>query len=163
MGNIVLVLNYGYEFLNIAPVRRALTLVLKGKAEVVETHAHRELISPSTRIKAPSIIRMLYYISHPRHVVPLTKKNILIRDGYTCQYCGKPGRTIDHVIPKSRGGNGSWNNCVCACSYCNSRKSNRTLKEAGMTLLKQPKQPKHFLWVMKKMQGHPAEWQKYLY
>ena len=163
MADIVLVLNAGYEFLNVASIKRALKLVFKGKAEVVQTHPSLEVRSPGMSIKVPSVIRMLYYIVKPFLGVPFTKKNVLIRDKRTCQYCGKPGNTIDHIVPKSRGGRESWKNCVCACSRCNTRKNNRTPKEAKMKLLRIPRKPRFTHWVIIKSGEYAENWKNYLY
>lgn len=163
MAEYVLVLNSSYEFLNIATVKRAIKLIFKGKAEVLETHPSKEIASSSSRIKLPSIIRMLYHIVRPFNHVPLTKKNILLRDRHTCQYCGKPGDTVDHILPKSRGGREDWTNCVCACTYCNTRKNNRTPEEANMKLLKLPRKPRYIPWILIKRDADAVGWEKYLY
>jgi len=162
MQNHVLVLNASYEFLNVATLPRALKLVFKGKAEVLEVYPDLDIRGGSISIKAPLIIRMLYFVVRPFKNTPLTKKNVLKRDKLTCQYCGKPGRTIDHVVPKSRGGKDSWENCVCACSACNTRKNNRTPQEAGMKLLSKPKQPSFIGWVVFTSEINLPLWQKYL-
>lgn len=159
----VLVLNASFEFLNVASLERAIKLLYKGKAEVVESNDAKEVGSTTFRIKMPSIIRMLYYIIRPHKVVPLTKKNILLRDNHTCQYCGSEGDTVDHVIPKSRGGRDTWENCVCACGYCNTRKNNRTPDEAQMALERAPKRPAYIPWVLVKRDASKVGWAKYLY
>src|SRR5665811_496840 len=109
MRDAVLVLNQNYEPLNVCSVRRALVLVLGGKAELLE--AGRGLISSATRaFPSPSVIRLMHLIKRPRPRVKLTRREIFLRDGYTCQYCGarSSGLTIDHVIPRSRGGLHTW-------------------------------------------------------
>jgi len=163
VANLVLVLNTSYEFLNLASLKRALKLIIKGKAEVVESHPEREVASPSVRLKAPAIIRMLYYIVRPFKQVPLTKKNIMMRDKFTCQYCGKYGSTVDHIIPRSRGGKETWGNCVCACNYCNTRKNNRTPAEAKMKLRRKPRKPKYIPWMLTKSGIDPGKWERYLF
>lgn len=163
MAQYVLVLNSSYEFLNVATIKRAIKLIFKGKAEVVETRPDREISSATVHFKAPSIIRMQYYIVRPYKEVPLTRKNVLIRDNFTCQYCGKSGSTVDHIIPKSRGGRETWENCVCACSFCNSRKNNRTPKEANMKLKREPRRPKYIPWILGKNGKDSSGWEKYLF
>jgi 5-methylcytosine-specific restriction endonuclease McrA len=163
MGQYVLILNASYEFLNVASIRRAVKLICKGKAEVVESYPDRVLRSISGQMQAPSIIRMRYYIIRPFKEAPLTKKNILIRDQYVCQYCGNPGNTVDHLIPRSKGGDSSWENCVCACSGCNSRKKNRTPREAEMKLLRHPNKPRFISKVVLDARKNGADWEKYIF
>lgn len=162
MTEYVLVLNAGYEFLNVTSLQRAIKLLYKGKAEVIETCPDREIHSPSVTMGMPSIIRLLYYIVKPFREVPLTKKNVLIRDRHTCQYCGRKGNTVDHILPRSRGGKDVWTNCVCACSYCNTRKNNRTPAEANMKLLRKPKKPRYITWFLMKWDIGLLNWNKYL-
>ena len=123
----VLVLNSTYEALNVTTFQRAVKLIFAGKAEMLHGR-ERVLASPTFEMRMPSIIRMLYYIRRPMQKVALTKKNVLIRDDHTCQYCGGRGErmmTVDHVVPKSRGGDSTWENLVCACMRCDNRKNNR--------------------------------------
>ena len=129
----VLVLNFTYEALNVTSFQRAVKLIFAGKAEMLHGR-ERILASPTFEMRMPSIIRMLYYIRRPMQRVALTKKNVLIRDEHACQYCGTRGErlmTVDHVVPKSRGGDSTWENLVCACMRCNNRKNNRTPHEAA--------------------------------
>jgi 5-methylcytosine-specific restriction endonuclease McrA len=163
LGQYVLVLNAGYEFLNISSLRKAIKLVYKGKAEIVEALPEREIRSTGRSFKMPSIIRMLYFIVRPFKQVPLNKKNVLLRDRHKCQYCGEPGSTVDHVVPSSKGGQASWENCVCACSYCNSKKKNRTPREAGMKLLQPPKKPKFISRMIIGAESLASGWEKYLF
>ena len=139
----VLVLNQNYEPLNVCNVRRAIVLVFDGKAEVLETHAH--VVSSVSRVfPSPSVIRMVYHIHRPRPRVKLTRKEVFIRDHYTCQYCGRQAHdlTIDHVVPKSKGGSHAWDNLVSACKTCNHRKGGKSLGEARMMLRRQPIEPR---------------------
>ncbi len=138
----VLVLNHNYEPLNLTNVRRAIVLILKGRAEVVK-HNDGVIRYPSGEIMMPSVIRLNHYARRPPVRFKLSKKSILARDNYTCQYCGYsgPGLTVDHVIPRERGGDSDWDNLVCCCVKCNVKKGNRTPEEAGMRLLKQPRRP----------------------
>ncbi len=165
MTGSVLVLNASYEYLNVTSLKRAVKLLYKEKAEVVEEVDGRCIRSIYREFGVPSIIRMLYYIKRPFKEVPLTRKNVLARDSHTCQYCGKTGDTVDHIKPRSRGGVDSWTNCVCACAECNRKKNNRTPDEAGMALARRPRKPSHLPW-MRMRQGknsaHKA-WARYLF
>ena len=143
VNNAVLVLNQNYEPLNVCNVRRAVVLVIGGKAEILEA---KEIgLASATRIfPAPSVIRLMYLIRRPRPRVKLTRREIFIRDNFTCQYCGRHGHdlTIDHVVPRSRGGRHVWDNVVAACKPCNHRKGGKSLVEARMPLRKEPGEPR---------------------
>ena len=144
MGNAaVLVLNQNYEPLNVCNARRAFVLVDRGKAEVLEHAGEGVLRSAYATYPLPSVIRLVYMIRRPRPQMRLTRREIFVRDRYTCQYCHKPGRdlTIDHVMPRHRGGRHTWENLVSACRNCNHRKAGRTPQEAHMTLLNEPRRP----------------------
>ena len=138
----VLVLNQNYEPLNICNLRRAVVLVVDGKAEVLDARA-TFFSSPSRSIPCPSVIRLIYPIRRPRPRVKLTRREVFIRDNFTCQYCGRRDveLTIDHVVPRSRGGGHSWDNLVSACKVCNHRKGGRSPIEARMKLRHDPKEP----------------------
>ncbi|HEV2128280.1 MAG TPA: HNH endonuclease [Thermomicrobiales bacterium] len=143
MRDSVLVLNQNYEPLNVCSVRRALNLVLGGKAELLE--AARGRIASATRaFPFPSVIRLVHLIKRPRPRVKLTRREIFIRDNHTCQYCGVRGTklTIDHVIPRSRGGLHTWDNVVTACQPCNHRKGGKSVAEARMVLQMEPREPR---------------------
>jgi len=160
----VLVLNFTYEALGIVDLKRAVRLVFAGKAEVVHANVG-EIRSSRLAIRLPSIVRMLYYIRRRRPRVPLTKKNVLLRDDYRCAYCGVRGdrsMTVDHVIPKSRGGLSTFENLVASCSECNSRKRDRTPEEARMPLRIRPREPQHIPYVIIERHTAPDEWAKYL-
>src|ERR1700682_6629692 len=132
----VLVLNYTYEPLHFTNAKRAVTLLLAGKAESVEA-SPRVIRSPSRSFNLPAVIRLGAYIRKPfLERVAFNKKNILRRDGYTCQYCRRRGEklTVDHVMPRSRGGQTTWVNGVAACPKCNLQKGNRRAEEAGARL-----------------------------
>ena len=139
----VLVLNYNYEPLNVCNFRRAIVLVISGKAEVLEADG-ATLASARQTFTAPSVIRLVYLIRRPRPRVKLSRREIFIRDGYRCQYCGRQtgDLTIDHVIPRSRGGSHTWENLVSACRACNHRKGGKTVAEARLTLCCQPTEPR---------------------
>ncbi|MBV8424829.1 MAG: HNH endonuclease [Candidatus Eremiobacteraeota bacterium] len=163
--NDVLVLNFTYEALNITTFQRAVKLIFSGKAEIVHGR-DRVLCSPTWELRMPSIIRMLYYIRRPMQKVALTKKNVLLRDDYTCQYCGVRGErmmTVDHVVPRSRGGPSTWENLVCACMRCNNRKNNRSPQDSNMKLQRRPKTPKYIPWIQIRRNTFPDEWHKFLF
>ncbi|MBI3927537.1 MAG: HNH endonuclease [Armatimonadetes bacterium] len=163
LSGTVLVLNASYEYLNVTTIRRAMKLLYKRKAELVEAVRGSRVSSMSLRFDLPSIIRMVYYIQRPFKEVPLTRKNVLVRDRHVCQYCGGPGNTVDHVRPRSRGGQDSWLNCVCACADCNRRKNNRTPAEAGMTLLRRPRKPSGIPWLRIRQDESRRGWARYLF
>jgi 5-methylcytosine-specific restriction endonuclease McrA len=143
MNGNVLVLNQNYEPLNVCNVRRAVVLVLRGKAEIIETAA-RAIHTATRAVAMPSVIRLMHMVRRPRPRLRLTRKEIFARDGYACVYCGKAMRdlTLDHVMPRHRGGPHTWENLVAACKSCNHRKAGRTPQEAHMALLVQPAQPR---------------------
>jgi 5-methylcytosine-specific restriction endonuclease McrA len=143
LDSTVLVLNQNYEPLNVCNVKRAMVLVLHGKAEVLETA--RGVIHSATKIfQLPSVIRLVYMIKRPRPRVRLSRKEIFARDGWACVYCGRQTRdlTLDHVIPRHRGGKHTWDNLVSACKPCNHRKAGRTPGEARMVLGREPAAPR---------------------
>ncbi|MDQ6682394.1 MAG: HNH endonuclease [Chloroflexota bacterium] len=139
----VLVLNQNYEPLNVCDIRRAFNLLGAEKAELLERN-HQVIHTPTTAIAAPSVIRLVYLVRRPRPRVKLSRREVLARDRHICQYCGAPGRdlTIDHVVPKHRGGRHEWDNLVAACRSCNHRKGAKTLAEARMSLLREPRAPR---------------------
>ena len=164
----VLVLNASYEPINICAARRALVLVLKGVASAEET-SHHAIHSARSSTRLPSVIRLLEYRRIPHQTRALSRKNILMRDRYTCQYCHRvmpSGElTLDHVIPRSRSGESSWENLVACCHPCNNRKGNRTPDEAGMKLLRPPRPfSLHTSRHLMRMLGKGDEqWRKYLF
>jgi 5-methylcytosine-specific restriction endonuclease McrA len=163
MGH-VLVLNASYEPLNVTSVRRAHVLVFKGKAEVIED-AGKPLRSAAAEFVWPHVIRLLQYVRVPKSVQrKISRRALFARDGWRCQYCGTEGGklTLDHVLPRSRGGESSWENVVTSCSPCNLRKGNRTLDEAGMRLHALPRPPAPALFVTLAAPRVPDGWQPYL-
>jgi 5-methylcytosine-specific restriction endonuclease McrA len=159
----VLVLNASYEPLNITSWRRAIVLLIKGKAENVE-HNGKFIYCD---FPLPTVIRLRHYVRVPYKEIPLTRRNILHRDGHTCQYCSYTGDqlTLDHVMPRSRGGGDTWENIVTACVPCNVKKGCRTPQEARMPLRHPPRQPYSSLYfeVTKHLKsGLHQEWQKYV-
>jgi 5-methylcytosine-specific restriction endonuclease McrA len=143
MNDPVLLLNANYQPLNVCSTKRAVGLLMMGKAEML--HNGRGYIK-TVRISVPrpSVIRLGYMVKRPRERVKLTKQEIFRRDNLTCQYCAVKARglTIDHVKPRHRGGEHSWTNLVAACPDCNRKKGGRTIREARMNLIKLPKEPK---------------------
>ncbi len=143
-GSSVLVLNQNYEPLHVCNARRAFVLVDRGKAEVLE-HGAGHMRTASAIFSLPSVIRLIYLIKRPRPQMRLSRREVFNRDRFTCQYCGRRGQrdlTLDHVVPRHRGGRHTWENLVTACKTCNHRKAGRTPQEAKMTLAKAPLQPR---------------------
>jgi len=138
----VLMLNRNYQPIHVCNLKRAVVLLFVGKAEVVE-NGRGSIRTPSIVFPCPSVIRLAYMVQRPQPRVRLTKREIFRRDNYTCQYCGRESRnlTVDHVIPRHLGGEHEWANLVSACPACNLRKGGRTLREAGMSLLRKPREP----------------------
>jgi 5-methylcytosine-specific restriction endonuclease McrA len=165
----VLVLNASYEPINICGARRALVLVLKGVAKTEEEHG-AVLHAARMRVPMPSVIRLLEYRRIPHQTRALSRKNILLRDRNTCQYCGvvlTAGElTLDHVTPRSRGGLSTWENLVACCHSCNRRKGNQLLHELEtMKLMREPRPfSLHTSRHIMRMIGHSDQkWRKYLY
>lgn len=141
----VLVLNANYEPLNVCTMRRAIGLMLLGKADVL-VHRNSALPTPSGDYLAPSVLRMKYSVRRPMPQLRLSRHSVLARDRYTCQYCGVKGKdmTIDHVVPKWAGGPHTWDNLVACCRRCNLKKADKTPQQAHMKLARRPKRP-HFV------------------
>jgi len=160
----VLVLNASYEPLNVCSVRRAHVLVWKGKAEIVESH-DRPLRSAAGAFVWPHVIRLLQYVRVPQAVKRrISRRALFARDGWRCVYCGTSGGrlTLDHVVPRSRGGDSVWENVVTACAPCNLRKGDRTLEEAAMSLPRQPRAPAPVLFIRLAAARVPETWRQYL-
>lgn len=138
----VLILNVNFEPLHVCNTKRALALVMAGKAEIV-LNGRGTIRSASDEFDLPSIIKLQYMVKRPRPRVSLSKREVLRRDEYACQYCGRKSHhlTIDHVVPRHMGGRHTWTNLVAACSPCNRRKGGRTPEQAGMQLRRQPFEP----------------------
>jgi len=164
----VLVLNASYEPIHVCAARRALILVFKGVARAEESLSVA-LHSATAVIAVPSVIRLLEYRRIPRQTRALSRKNILMRDHYSCQYCGRScgagELTLDHVVPRSRGGASTWENLVAACRRCNNRKGDRLPEEAGMRLGRKPKPfTLHTSRSLMRQFGSQQEtWRKYLF
>lgn len=161
----VLVLNATYEPLNVCTLRRALVLLLKQKAEILEA-GEGMLRSETMSLERPEVIRLVSFVRVPRdvHRRRITRKAVLARDGWVCQYCGtdKPGLTVDHVIPRSRGGESVWENIVAACAACNRRKGARMPHEVRMHPRNRPRPPGPTVFIRIAAPRTPAAWEQYL-
>jgi 5-methylcytosine-specific restriction endonuclease McrA len=164
VSSAVLVLNQNYEPLNVCNEKRAIVLIDRGKAEVLE-HGLGQIRTPSSSYMRPSVIRLVYLIKRPRPKARLTRREIFLRDNFTCQYCGVRGKdlTLDHVIPRHRGGKHTWDNLVSACRTCNHRKGGKMVEEAKMSLRRAPFQPRISTYYMlnQYLQSY-TEWQKFV-
>lgn len=167
-----LLLNASFEPLRALPLRRALRLVMDGKAEILESDG--QVGGTSGPVVRPVVIRLKKFIHVPRRFRKQVNNTFLFaRDGYRCQYCGRHQRELshreglnrDHVIPKCQGGENTWENCVTSCSSCNSRKDNRTPAQAGMKLLSVPTEPMlvHLQWAVRKLTPMQQKWVTYFY
>jgi 5-methylcytosine-specific restriction endonuclease McrA len=161
----VLLLNQNYEPLTILRVKRAITLLVLGKVDLIENVDGILIHSISIAYHVPSVVRLKYYIRIKRKEISLTKKNIIKRDNHQCQYCGKKTgvMTTDHIIPKALHGKDSWENLVCACLECNNRKGNQVPKEAGMKLTRRPKKPNYFTFVLNEFGPPKTKWRPFLF
>ncbi|MDQ7797339.1 MAG: HNH endonuclease [Candidatus Edwardsbacteria bacterium] len=160
----MLVLNQNYEPLLVCNAKRALVLLFLGKAEVVENSDYFAA-SIRRRFILPSVVRLGSFIRRPRLEVKLSKQNIFRRDRHVCQYCGtsQGTLTIDHLVPKSLGGDDTWDNLVCACTVCNNKKANRSLKQSRMTLIKKPRRPHYFSFIQYSIHNPDDNWKPYLF
>ncbi|MBM3497184.1 MAG: HNH endonuclease [Armatimonadetes bacterium] len=162
----VLVLNLNYEPLNICSFRRALGLLFLDKATVLETNG--EVVrSERLELRVPSVVRLNYLVKRPRPELRMSRRSVLARDAFTCQYCGRQAEplTIDHVVPRVNGGAHTWENLVCSCIRCNNTKGHRTPAQAGMKLLRSPRRPRfvpHISFSAFARAVKVAEWQQYL-
>ncbi|KFK40878.1 hypothetical protein AALP_AA2G054000 [Arabis alpina] len=171
-----LVLDISYRPVNVVCWKRAICLEYMDKADVLEYY-DQTVNSPTGSFYIPAVLRvphLLQVVKRTRVKNSLSRKSILLRDDYTCQYCSsRENLTIDHVIPISRGGEWTWQNLVAACSRCNSRKGQKTVEEAHMKLLKAPKEPKDYdivaipltsaaIRMLRSNKGMPEEWRQYL-
>jgi 5-methylcytosine-specific restriction endonuclease McrA len=160
----VLVLNATYEPINVCTVRRAVVLLLKEKAEVIE-QSERQLHSANASITRPAVIRLVTYVKVPRdtHKRKITRRAVFARDDWTCQYCGSRAQlTVDHVIPRSKGGGSTWDNIVAACAPCNRRKGDALPRQAGMTLTRPPRVPNPDVFIQVASPTIPAKWRPYM-
>ena len=160
----MLVLNATYEPINVCSVRRAVVLLLKEKAEVLE-RASWELHAESTTIPRPMVIRLITYVRVPRdtHKRKITRRAVFARDRYACPYCGAGSHlTMDHVVPRSRGGRSSWDNVVTSCAPCNLRKGDKLPAEIGMHPRSRPRAPRPDVFIAVAAPRQPKSWLPYL-
>jgi 5-methylcytosine-specific restriction endonuclease McrA len=161
----VLLLNSTYEPLTALPMRRAVVMLMCGKADVVHDDPSGPVIHSATRtIVVPSVIRLRSYVRVPyRARIPMTRAALMHRDRFRCAYCGNKADTVDHVVPRSRGGDHTWENCVAACSTCNHRKADRLLAELGWSLRSTPARPKGQHWrLLSTVKELDPAWMRYL-
>ena len=160
----VLLLNSSYEPLMIVNGKKAIVMMILNKVEYVE-NTSEFISSVNYTINLPSIIKLKSYVYLKKRKLSLTRKNIFFRDNHICQYCGKvqASLTIDHVIPKDKGGKDSWENLVSACSKCNIKKGNRNLENVEMRLLKKPNKPSYIMHLQKYASDEYFSWRPYLF
>ena len=157
-----LVLNATYEPLGVVPARRAVCLVLCDKADIVEDDGS-VVRSERLAVAAPLVIRLRYVVKVPfNRSTAMSRRAIFARDEHRCGYCGGPADSIDHVMPRSRGGLNVWENVIAACRPCNLAKRDRTPEEAGMRLSKKPRAPRELSWIVFSVPRVPEEWKPYL-
>jgi 5-methylcytosine-specific restriction endonuclease McrA len=160
-----LVLNASYEPINVCTVRRAAVLILKNRAEVLEK-GDWALHAESLTLPRPVVIRLLTYVRIPRdaHRRKITRRAVFARDRWTCQYCGheRGNLTVDHVIPRSKGGDSTWENIVTCCAPCNRRKGDRLPRQANMVPARKPKAPNPTIFIHVATPTIPAAWEQYL-
>jgi 5-methylcytosine-specific restriction endonuclease McrA len=158
-----LILNATYEPLSVVSTRRAVVLVLRDRADVIEVNG-AIWRSEQVAMESPSVIRLRRFVRVPyARRVPLNRRAVFLRDDNECQYCGRQAENLDHVIPKSQGGTHVWENVVAACRRCNSKKGGRTPAQAGLTMRRQPEAPRRHTWVHVAL-GYAPEpaWEPYL-
>ena len=160
----VLLLNSTYEPLNVINLKRAIRLIVTQKANELESDG-KLVRSARWTFNMPTVVRLVYYVRRPVQRVKFTKKAILARDGYTCQYCGEQARdlTLDHVIPRIMRGETVWNNVVACCKRCNGAKGGRSLKESEMKLLHVPREPRFLPYLKMVRKANHTTWDKYLF
>jgi len=160
----VLLLNSTYEPLNVINFKRAVRLLIGGKADSIEGSG-TDIRSGSSSMRIPDVLRLTYFVHRPIQRVKFTKYAVFLRDNFTCQYCGVRTKelTIDHVIPKVRGGETIWTNVVACCKRCNNSKGDKTVKEAGFMLKRIPKEPRFLPYLRMVRSGHQKSWDKFLF
>jgi len=160
----VLVLNTNYAPMDICTARRAICLFYNEKIDILESYKE-SVHSPSVTLSLPSIVKLKDFVHHHQMDVVLTRKNLIIRDKHQCQYCStkKKPMTLDHVLPKNRGGADTWENLVTACQPCNRKKGNRTPEEAHMPLNRWPKKPNKIHYFQQFIHEKQTAWRPYLF
>jgi 5-methylcytosine-specific restriction endonuclease McrA len=158
-------LNQSYEPLTICSVKKAIVLMILGKAELLVPNEKKKIRTVSREFEWPSVVRLNGYRKVPYKKIILTKKNILKRDNHKCMYCGRSDLplTIDHIIPKSKGGDDSWENLVAACMPCNNKKGDRTPDEADMKLRAKPYAPNHIIFIKHNAGRLEESWKPFLF
>lgn len=161
----VLVLNTSYEPLRICDAKNAMLLLFGGKAVAISSYPDKYIRTISSSFPLPSIVRLTAFVRIQYRKTLLNRKNLLRRDGFMCQYCGRTDLplTIDHMVPKSRGGEESWDNLITACTRCNIQKGNRTPVEAGMLALSKPTRPSHIMLIRQNHTPVADDWKPYLF
>jgi len=155
-----LLLNATFQPLTVVSVQRAINLLMKEKAEIIHPNENIILHSENLEFMAPSVLKLRYFVKVPMYSnPPVTKRGIFARDGWECQYCGKPAENVDHIVPKSKGGEHIWENVVASCHPCNTKKGNRYLRDTGLKLRKKPKSPRGFNLFSPRNQ---PDWEQYL-
>ncbi|TFB48909.1 HNH endonuclease [Cryobacterium tagatosivorans] len=158
-----LVLNAGYEPLAVVSFKRALVLVMNQKATIVESDQEHPVAAASGFWERPSVILLTRYVRIPRsRAVPVSRRGVLRRDEHRCGYCGKSASTIDHVLPRSRGGRDTWDNLVACCLRCNNVKGDHTPAEMNWDLLFDPGMPQGATWVVRGVERPLPQWDEYL-
>jgi len=157
-----LLLNASFEPLCVVPMRRAVVLVLKEKAEIIARNGG-VLHSERAEVPIPSVIRLHHFVRVPyRNRVPLSRRAVFARDSHRCQYCNRAAENIDHVVPRSRGGTHAWENVVASCRACNARKEDRLLSEVDLRLSRLPREPQPHLWVLATAGSIDPSWEPFL-
>ncbi|MBU2913860.1 MULTISPECIES: HNH endonuclease [Reichenbachiella] len=163
MNGKVLILNQDYTPMAICSVHRAFLLVFLDKAELVESDQEFKLRTVNQSFERPTVIKINRYINVPFRGVVLSRQNLFRRDNNQCQYCGsEQDLTLDHLIPRSKGGRSMWNNLVTACKKCNAKKGDKSLDQVGMSLKKAPYRPTYVMFLRNSMGEMRKEWQAYL-
>jgi len=160
-----LLLNQSYEPLTICTLRKAVILIILQKAEIISHKEGKKIGSINFSMKWPSVVRLKRYIRTPYKKIILSRKNIIKRDGFKCAYCGKGNvpLTMDHIQPKSKGGEDTWENLIAACTKCNNKKGDRTPDEANMRLLHKPFKPDHVAIMRNSVNRIDESWKPFLY
>ncbi len=158
-----LVLNAGYEPLAVVSFKRALVLVMNEKATILARDSEHPVFGSSGAWDRPSVIVLRRYVRVPTgRAVPVSRRGVLRRDGNRCGYCGASATTIDHVLPKSRGGKDTWENLIACCLRCNNVKGDRTPQEMGWTLRSKPRPPHGSHWLVRGVERAQPAWEEYL-
>jgi len=167
MNQEVLVLNSDYEPLNVCNARRAIIMVYLGKADVLHLNDEAEATMIDGAFQMPSVVKLRSQIRRPLPELKLSRRTVFARDNYSCQYCSSTAKemTIDHIVPRRHGGPATWENLVCCCRKCNTKKSDKFLHQVSMKLIRQPRRPRYvpYISLTKYLSGRKNEiWRNYL-